>query len=546
MNATATETTSAAAIVTAEIERINTGGATADGRTGVNLVEPAAFHHHATPIAQTLLDAIRGYGLRLKPETAEQIHAALGLIAVAAVPTREFKEAPLRWWKETYDEDSLLGYLAHRLDRRPDTVMHSAVLQAAFTAAAETLVDEAFEAAPVTVRAEDHKLLLDIGSWTSLVALVEADEHRKRPRGKAEIRSAVERLAEEGVVYCTEYSYRDGELGIVPTPAGEVVLKKLQDERAARIRAREAERDAAIDALLPDFIAAVAAVKDAFADTADAWEHLETCDQADLPAAIEHLDTVHTGARNAAKEWNSVRTRLREHLTGHARSDWPRGGSERVAAVLSEAGINLGGTALDGSAQQLPTALTALVDHQAANRTEVLAARRAGNRHANEVAPAAEADRANEAARVEAACALVEQRIGAAREATARADQKASLLALVPATLAAVAVSALPGLDGPAVALAWTTLAATATAVAALGTVAWPRKPNVPQLSETELRERAQQLADDPELRLDTLAAEAGHLERLVAAKWSAHRVALVAAGVAVVLAIASAITGSL
>lgn len=366
-----TEPVTAESIAAAEVERINAGGPTADGRTAT-LVQAEDFRHHATPTVQTLLEAVRGFGLRPKPETADQVHAALGLIAVAAVPTHEAAHTSGRWWK-AYAEDSLLGHLAHRLDSRPGCAMHTPALQAAFATAAQTLTDDAFEAAPVTVRAEDHQLLLDIGSSTSLATLAEADRQRKRPRGKSEIRAAVERLAETGVVYCTKYSYRDGELRIEPTPAGAVVLKQLQDERDARIKAREAERDAAIDAILPEFSAAHTAVQTALGDLNSAWGHLQTCDDADLPAAIERLDQAQTNAADAARAWKATRDRLEGHVLARG-YHWPAGGRERLATALGETGIDLD-TNLTGPSHRLPKVLSALITYQNEHLTETLAAR---------------------------------------------------------------------------------------------------------------------------------------------------------------------------
>lgn len=361
----------AAAIVAAELDRLAADGA--------NVVTPAAFRTGATPIAQALLDSVRGFGLRPKAEVAAQVHTALGLIAIAALTKPEEPLGRDFWWKD-YPKDSLTGHLVDRLRERSDCSFSSPLLKAAFATAAEALTDEAFDAAPARVREEDRALLLAIGSHTDLADLTGSDA-TKGLSTKA-VLTAVEAMVDGGVLY--RHTYVGSPASWVPTPAGAVVLAQLQAEREARRQAEEAERqerlkalaakrDAAVDALVPDFTAAHAALDTAFGDLNRAWTGLRVCDDADLTAAIEDFDRAQTAAGAASRTWTTLRDDLERYLHGKAYG-WPEGGRDRLAAVLEAAGIDLGPN-LTGPARRLPQALPALIAHQNEHLTELLAAR---------------------------------------------------------------------------------------------------------------------------------------------------------------------------
>jgi hypothetical protein len=380
--ATTAEPVTAAAIVAAEIDRRTAGGATFD-----NLY---AFRTGATPIAQVLLDAVRGFGLRSKATAAAQVHAALGLIAIAAVTKAEPLERD-SWW-EDYPEDTLMGHLAARLRKRSDCSFSSPVLKAAFTTAAGVLTDDAFDAAEVSVRSEDRSLLLAIGSHATLADLT--DSSAAKGMSSDEVQAAADAMVKGGVLYL--HTYFGYPASYVPTPAGAVILKQLQEEREARRKAEEAKRqarlkalaakrDAAVDALVPEFTAAHAALNAAFSDLNRAWRRLSDCEDADLAAATEDFDRTQAAAGDAARTWTTLRGDLERHLHGSAYG-WPAGGRDRLAAVLEEAGIDLGPD-LTGPARRLPQALPALIAHQNEHLAAVLASRPA---HAPEPAPAPE------------------------------------------------------------------------------------------------------------------------------------------------------------
>lgn len=367
----------AAAIVAAEVERIEAGGATADGTTGT-LDNPYAFRTGATPIVQVLLDSVRGFGLRPQAAAAAQVHAALGLVAVAAVTRAEPVSGDF-WW-EDYPEGTLIGHLADRLRKRSDCMFSSPVLKAAFATATGVLTDDAFDAEPVSVRAEDRGLLLAIGSHTTLADLT--DSAAAKGLSGDEVQAAVDGMVADGVLY--RHIYFGSPTSYVPTPAGAVVLKQLQDEREARRKAEEAKRqarlkalaakrDAAVDELVPDFTAAHAALGVTFGDLNRAWTRLAACDDADLTAAIEDFDRAQAAADSAARTWTTLRDRLEVHLHGDAYG-WPAGGRERLATVLETSGIDLG-TDLNGPARRLAKTLPSLIAYQNEHLAAVLAAR---------------------------------------------------------------------------------------------------------------------------------------------------------------------------